>query len=280
MLNDPARINALAVLRGGAEAAVSALRKAIDAWWPFMEPTHVFDVRAVQEAPAENAFFKPATFTRPFTLDPSKKRQPKWDRLMADLPSLHALWITDEFARPGTDYAQRHARRAALQYTSAAPHPNLPDYAARLGHLSLSLPASPEASVAVVSLMRTLAEDGVIRQAYVGTWGGVDEPDGTAYERAADNYLHQKTAHGWGTRYLRAVADRMWLGPQFAAMLPDRAALERVAIVEQIGESVSIERRSEATLRDLELCFAPLLPTAAEGRELGARIVLRRPVRD
>jgi hypothetical protein len=40
------------------------------------------------------------------------------------------------------------------------------------------------------------------------TWDGDDEPARTVYERAADIHVHQKAARGWGTRYLRAVADR------------------------------------------------------------------------
>ena len=69
-----------------------------------------------------------------------------------------------------------------------------------------------------------------------------------------------------GTRYLRAVADRMWLGPEFAAMLPDRAALDRVAIVNLVGDTLVIERRPEATLRDLELCLEPMLASMADSQ--------------
>src|SRR5215467_1841623 len=48
--------------------------------------------------------------------------------------------------------------------------------------------------------------------------------------------------------------------------LPDRAALERVAIVTQIGNTLGIERRPEAALRDLELCLRPMLASQAESR--------------
>jgi hypothetical protein len=149
---------------------------------------------------------------------------------------------------------------------SAAPHPQLPTYAARLGHVSLSLPASPAGESALISLMQTLASERAIGQAYVAAWAHEDEPRSTVYEWAADIFVHQRTAHGWGSRYLRAVADRMWLGPEFAAMLPDRAALERVAVVSSIGDTLAIERRPEATLRDLELCLEPMLASKAEAQ--------------
>jgi len=159
-----------------------------------------------------------------------------------------------------------NAGRIVLQYTSAAEHPRVPEYAARLGHLSLSTAATPEAELALVSLMHALAAEGLVSQAYVASWDGEDEPKGTLYESAADIHVHQKTARGWGTRYLRAVADRMWLGPQLAAMVPDRAALERVAVVSPLGDTLVIERRPEATLRDLELCFEPMLASKTDSQ--------------
>jgi hypothetical protein len=87
----------------------------------------------------------------------------------------------------------------------------------------------------------------------------------------------EKTAQGWGTRYLRAIADRMWLGPEFAAMLSDRTALERVAVVSQIGETLAIELQPDATLRDLELCLEPMLASPAESQAFRDRFPLRRP---
>ena len=75
----------------------------------------------------------------------------------------------------------------------------------------------------------------LVCQAFVTSWDGEDEPKGTLYERAADIHVHQKAARGWGTRDLRDVADRLWLGAEFAAVLPDRAALERVAVVSMVS---------------------------------------------
>jgi hypothetical protein len=178
------------------------------------------------------------------------------------------LRITSDIGHglPRGEYARHYAERIVLQYTSPAEHPRLPEYAARLGHLSLSAAATAAAELALVSLMQALAAEGLVCQAYVAPWDGDDEPNRTLYERAADIHVHQKAARGWGTRYLRAVADRLWLGPEFAAMLPDRAALERVAVVSQIGNALAIERRPEATLRDIELCLEPMLASKAESQ--------------
>jgi len=276
-LNRPTRINALAVLSGAADEAVRALRMTLETWRSRIDPAYPFSVAAATETPEGFAFFWPADLAKSFSLDLRKKRNPQWDRLMADLPSVHGLRIaTDLMTTREADYAQRQGARVTLQYTCAATHPRLPDYAARLGHVSLSLPASPATEQAVVSLMQTLAEAGLLEQAYVAAWDSDDEPKGTIYERATDNYMHLKTARGWGTRYLRAVADRLWLGPKFTARLPDRAALERLTFVRQIGETLSIERRPEATLRDLELCLALMLPTQAEGWAFGEQIMQSR----
>jgi hypothetical protein len=288
-LNRPARVNCLAVLRGGANETVSALLRALETWRRLIGPAHKFDVAgATDEAVSaalrrsldtlrsragaahiltateranEAGFYWPADSVMPFKLDLSKKRQAQWDQLMADLPSVQGLRITSDIGHglPRGEYARHNAERVVLHYMSTAEHPRLPEYAARLGHLSLSAAANPEAEPALVSLMHTLAAEGLVCQAYVASWDGEDEPKGTLYERAADIHVHQKAARGWGTRYLRAVADRMWLGPELAAMLPDRGALERVAIVSSVGDTLVIERRPEATLRDLELCLEPML---------------------
>jgi hypothetical protein len=299
-LNRPERVNSLAVLRGGAHDAVSALRRALETWRRLIGPAHKFavaaatdeavsatlrrsletlrsragpvDIPTATERANEAGFYWRADSVMPFKLDVSKKKQAKWDRLMADLPSVQGLRITsdighglsrEEYIR---HFDEHYAGRIVLQYTSAAEHPRLPGYAARLGDLSLSAAATPEAGRALVSLMHALAAEGLVCQAYVASWDGEDEPKGTLYERAADIHVHQKAARGWGTRYLRAVADRLWLGPDFAAMLPDRRALERVAVVSQIGNALAIERRPEATLRDIEPCVEPMLPTRAESQ--------------
>jgi hypothetical protein len=256
MLNQPVRINALAVLRGEADQSVSALRRALDTWRSLIGSAHKFDVAAAtEEALSDNLrriletsrslgrpahmptateraneafFFSPADSMIPFKLDVSKKRQGKWDQLMTDLPSVHGLRITSEIGHglPREEYSRHHAERIVLHYTSPAKHPRLPEYAARLGHLSLSGAATPATELALVSLMRALAADGLVCQAYVATWDNDDEPRQTLYERAADIHMHLRVARGWSARYLRAVADRLWLGPEFAAMLPDRVALD------------------------------------------------------
>jgi hypothetical protein len=110
-------------------------------------------------------------------------------------------------------------------------------------------------------------------------WAHEAQSRETLCEWAAEIFVHQRDAHGWGTRYLRAVADRMWLGPEFAAMVPDRAALERVAIVSWVRDTRVIDRRSEATLRDLELCFEPVLASKAESQAFWDRFKLQPSAR-
>jgi hypothetical protein len=215
----------------------------------------------------------------PFSLDLSKKRQAKWDRLLADLPALQGLRIQSDFGfgpdRRPADYRARYD--VYLHYLAPAPHPDMPDYAARLGHVALSAPASDAGRRALVALMQALAGEGLLGQAYVAAWGSHDNPNETVYERAADIFVHQRSAQGWGTRYLRAVADHLWLGPGFAARLPDRVALERVAIVTAVGDTLAVERRPEATLRDVELCLEPMLATQADSQAFWDRF--RRPPR-
>jgi hypothetical protein len=276
-LNRPTRLNGLAVLQSGAQEEVSALRQTLQTWRSLIDPAGKFIVAAATEPVGEAHFFRPLDLAKTFTLDLSKKRQTKWDRLMADLPSIGGLRISSDFSK-GEKYAQRYEEQIVFCYISAATHPQLPQYAARMAHVSLSLPANGAAELALMSLMQALAASGVVHQAYVAAWDGDDEPQSTLCERAADIDARQLVAEGWGTRYLRAVADRLSLGPVFATNLPDRAALGRVAIVNQIGSTLAIERRSEAALRDLELCFEPMLASQDESRAFRGRFMLARSV--
>lgn len=277
-LSQPTRMNGFAVLRDQAD---EALRHTLETWRSLIDPGGRFTVAAAMEPVQEYTFFSPADLAKSFKIDLSKKRQAKWDKLLADLPSIHGLRIVSDYSigpnGPPADYEKRYAARIVLQYTSAAAHPRLPAYAARLGHVSLSVAANRAGEIALISLMRALASKGMIGQAYVAAWNHDDEPRNTLYEGAANIFVHQRSAQGWGTRYLRAVADRMWLGPEFAAMLPDRSALERVAIVSQDGETLAIERRPNATLRDLELCLEPMLASQAESQAFWDRFAPRRP---
>ncbi len=277
MLNRPTRLNGLAVLQSGAEEEVSALRQTLQTWRSLIDPGGKFTVAAATEQVNEASFFCPADPAKTFTLDFSKKRQTKWNRLLADLPSVRGLQISSEFGSH-EEYDQRYEERILLHYISAATHPRLPQYAARMAQVSLSLPANAAAELALVSLMQAMAAEGIVRQAYVAAWDGDDGPQRTLYERAADIDAHQLVAEGWGTCYLRAVADRLWLGTEFATNLPDRAALERVAIVNQIGNTLAIERRSEAALRDLERCLEPMLASQAESRAFRERFMPARPI--
>lgn len=279
MLNRPTRLNGLAVLQSGTEKGVSALRQTLETWRSLIDQAGKFTVAAATGPVHEASFFSPTGREKTFTLDLMKKRQTKWDRLIADLPSVHGLTISSEFyGDPSSEeYAQSYEERIALHYISAASHPLLPQYAARMAHVSLSLPANAAAESALVSLMQAMAAEGIVRQAYVAAWDGDDEPHRTLYERAADIDAHHLVAEGWGTHYLRAVADRLWLGPEFATNLPDRAALERVAIVTQIGNTLAIERRPEAALRDLELCLDRCLRRRPSREHFGSASHRRGP---
>jgi hypothetical protein len=269
-LNRPKRINALAVLRGGIDEAVSALRRTLDTWRSLVDPGGTFTVTAVTEPVRAHSFHRPTDGGEAFNLDLRKERQTEWDRLLTDLSSLQGLRVQSEVAfgpgGPDADYQKRYAARVHLHYLAPALHPHMPEYAARLGHVALSLPASEATKSAVIGLMQALASAGLIGQAYVAAWDHDDDPSSTLYECAANIFVHQRAAQGWGTRYLRAVADHLWLGPGFAAMLPDRAALERVGVISAIGDTLAIERRPEATLRDLELCLEPMLASQADSQ--------------
>jgi hypothetical protein len=275
-LNRAARINGFAVLSDG--AGVAALRQAIDAWLSLVDHRGTYGVVPAGEQGDEASFYSPYGAPRPFTLDLGKSRQTRWNRLLADLPSVAVLDIGSQPRDTSTQAIDDlHATRASLSYLAPRPHPRLPQFAARLGHLTVSCPASPASQAIIVALMEALAGDGHVTQAYVADYDGEDSPRGTLYERAGDLRGLHAVAHGWGTRYLRAVADRLWLGPDLAALVEDRVAVERAATVRPVGNTLSIERRPDSTLRDIELCLAPLLATPADSIAFSQRILSMKP---
>jgi hypothetical protein len=269
-LNRPTQINALAVLRGGSDEAVSALQRTLATWRSLVDPGDTFRVAFAAAPPVQEPnFHQPPDWVQISDLNLSEERQPEWDRLLADLPALQRLIICSEFGcnddhRPADD---RDWPDVKLFYLAPASRPDMPEFAARLGHVALSAGASDAARSALVKLIQALAGVGLIGQAYVADWENEyswSPNTSTLYELATGIVAHDCAAHGWGTRYLRAVADRLWLGPAFAARIPDRAALERVAVVTVVGDTLGIERRPEASLRDIELCLEPMLATQAD----------------
>jgi hypothetical protein len=102
-LNQPARVNCLAVLRAGRDESVAALRRSLEVWRSLVVQAGVFTVRAATEPVAEGAFHRPAGLAKNFKLDLSKARQAEWDQLMADLPSslLATVTLSQTFAQAG-----------------------------------------------------------------------------------------------------------------------------------------------------------------------------------
>jgi len=277
-LNRPARINGLAVLCGGPDHTAAALREVIDAWLSFADQRQMYSVSAEAEASSEANFYSPYHTSKSFAFDLGESGGAEWNRLLAGLPSVAALHIHSMPRDTSTQAMDElFATGAGLHYLAPRQHPRLPEFAARLGHVAVSFPANPASEAAIIALMEALASDGHVVQAYVASHDGEDGPESTLYEKAADLRGHYAVAYGWGTRYLRAVADHLWLGPSLSTLIEDRAALERVAIVKPLGSTLGIERRPNATLRDIEWCIAPLLPTQDDLRTFSERILGPKP---
>ncbi|HEX8617133.1 MAG TPA: hypothetical protein VF911_06080, partial [Thermoanaerobaculia bacterium] len=93
-----------------------------------------------------------------------------------------------------------------------------------------------------------------VEQAYVARWAtsGVHL---TPYELACG--VQQPPTDG--TRTLRGVSERMWLGPALLKRI-DVKALEQVATLTKSGSSTRVEKLADATLDDLERALMPILP--------------------
>jgi hypothetical protein len=280
-LNRPSRINCMAVLVGGPDKSVSALQQAIEAWLATTDPKLKYAVISNPEPSHDAQFYSPNGGTIVFTLDRGKSRQTKWNRLLGNLPALASLRLATERDASSELYAELHKVRVGLSYLAPRLHPHLPEFAGRMGHIAISFPAGPEYKTAAIALMGSLAGTGQVAQAYVAEYDTEDRPDSILYEFAADLQRGRQhtVARGWGTRYLRAVADQLWLGPDLAALIPDREALERVATIEDVSNVLAVTRRPEASLRDIELCLAPLLATQEDLDAFLARIRETKPTK-
>ena len=103
-------------------------------------------------------------------------------------------------------------------------------------------------------------------QGLTGQWGTQPRPDSTLYETMCNVHGRCTLQHSWLTRFLRGVtSSSTWLGPELVARV-DRAALGRVATLDDTSYGVRFQLRPDATLDELELVLAELLPSEADYR--------------
>jgi hypothetical protein len=104
----------------------------------------------------------------------------------------------------------------------------------------------------------------------------------TPYEQACGIDGGVTATRAWGSRFLRAVTDRLWLGPDLLARVGGSAALEPVADIRPVGDAVALALRRPATLADLERVLAPVLPRRSDWEtalraERAGRPLIRAP---
>jgi hypothetical protein len=119
--------------------------------------------------------------------------------------------------------------------------------------------------------------------AWIPVFDRAESYESTVYEEmSALNFfrgIHHGLAFGlkdrrlttqWCRNILRMVAPHLWLCPDLMAPL-DRTALERVAMVSEIGGSTKLEKRPDCAMDDFELALLPILPIES------TRLTIRQP---
>jgi hypothetical protein len=105
-------------------------------------------------------------------------------------------------------------------------------------------------------------------QAFIARWNWSTFYQGgaqlTLYEHACGVHGQCTTGRAWCSRWLRAATERIWLGPELLARLPDRDALESICELTSIGDGMRVVLRPTATLDDLEHTLAAILPGASD----------------
>ncbi len=100
-------------------------------------------------------------------------------------------------------------------------------------------------------------------QGFLAAWDAEDglTADHTLYEMSCGIVGQGVRGAAWCERWLRAVAETMWLGPA----LGERAGnLESVAELEPAGSTQKVTLREEASLDALEAELAPILPSVED----------------
>ena len=102
-------------------------------------------------------------------------------------------------------------------------------------------------------------------QALVGRWGWQPVTlDTTPYESACGVHGQCTLLRSWLTRYLRGVTDDwIWLGPSLREQLGP-AAIEEVATSVPVADGIRSRLRAGASLDDLEVVLAPVLPASSD----------------
>lgn len=103
-------------------------------------------------------------------------------------------------------------------------------------------------------------------QGLTGQWGTRPRAESTLYETLCNVHGQCTLQHSWLTRFLRgATSSSTWLGPELVSRV-DRAALARVATVDDTSYGVRFQLRPDRTLDELELVLAELLPSELDYR--------------
>ncbi|MFD3162396.1 hypothetical protein [Herpetosiphon sp. NSE202] len=99
-------------------------------------------------------------------------------------------------------------------------------------------------------------------QAYLAKWDTIpDGLDSTAYELIGDVDGQITMSQSWCSQFLRAVTERMWLGPALLSRIENPEALAEHGIIQQLSNGIRIDVESIPQLHALETMLTPLIPT-------------------
>jgi hypothetical protein len=118
----------------------------------------------------------------------------------------------------------------------------------------------------MAELVDSLVEQTPVLQAFIANWDWPQAPESfsanTPYEAILGlNGGSINNLQTYNTRFLRAISDKLWLGPELAAKLGDnRKQLDTIAEVGQVGTGLRIILKEGAKLEQLVQVITPILP--------------------
>lgn len=147
--------------------------------------------------------------------------------------------------------------------------------------LCLGWPKAPDPELAqreLAAILDGLLADGAGYQGFIARWDW--EPrilTTTLYEQVSGIRNPGTASHLWCSRFLRAVSERLWLGPDLLARLGDTGALAALGSLTPVGKGLRFELAAGASLDALEKALSPLLATPEDDQGMFRRMYSRAP---
>ncbi len=254
-LDDPRYLHALVALNLAQPDLGDIARDAVEAWIRFLSPAAAGRQWQISSAA------KPFELARQFEIAGDDLKSPRWKKFR---PKFSELRNVSGKLCAEQDQARGKIPLAAFEFDVA--HLKLvPFLEFVLDTQAFGEQLAAEAQIFLTGHIDEIFAKGLGIQAVLGRWDSPScSPALTTYERAAGVNGQFSRNPMWNRKYLRALGDSVWMGPELLSSLGEPPSLGTVAIEKTLGESARFDRSSETSPADFEAALDPVLPGPRE----------------